>query len=191
MKECFKCKKVLEDKDFWKGCAYCIQCDKDYRKEWRAKNKEKYAERRKYLWREKYNRICKNCGIGYVGKGRKREYCSTKCRLLHCVEKINGCWNWLGDIHPNGYGYATCHETNRTMHAHRLSYKIFKGEIPEGLYVCHHCDNPACINPDHLWIGTAKENMQDAKNKGRLRNQYTRKKNAERKMDPGGPIEKR
>jgi len=49
-----------------------------------------------------------------------------------------------------------------------VSYRIFKGDIPKGLYVCHACDNPRCINPDHLWVGTAKENMQDAKRKGRL-----------------------
>jgi anti-sigma28 factor (negative regulator of flagellin synthesis) len=45
---------------------------------------------------------------------------------------------------------------------------LFKGEIPEGLYICHHCDNRKCIAPHHLFLGTAKENMQDAKNKGRL-----------------------
>lgn len=90
------------------------------------------------------------------------------------VDKKNGCWNWKGDLQPNGYGITTCHETYKRSQAHRISYKVFKGEIPKGMYVCHHCDNPKCINPDHLWVGTAKENMQDAKKKGRLKNQHGR-----------------
>ena len=172
MKTCFKCKKEKEENEYWNGCAYCIQCDKDYRKEWRQKNKETYAERRKQLWRRKYNRVCKKCGNEFVGKGLVREYCSTKCKLQHCViKKRNGCWEWKGKLHPEGYGYTTKYETQKRAHVHRISYEIFKGEIPKGLYVCHACDNRKCINPDHLWVGTAKENMQDAKRKGRLRHQ--------------------
>lgn len=171
MKICHRCQKEREENEFWKGCAYCIQCDKDYRKEWREKNRIAYAERRKYLWIKNKGRVCENCGNSFVGKGRKRDFCSTKCKLLKFVEKKNGCWNWKGELHQNGYGYTTCHETFKRSHAHRVSYKVFKGDIPEGLYVCHHCDNPSCINPDHLWLGTAKENMQDAKKKGRLSHQ--------------------
>jgi len=120
------------------------------------------------IWRDKKGRVCKECGSSFVGKGRKRNYCSTKCKLFGEIQKKNGCWEWQGLLNPSGYGETTCHENNKKEHAHRVSYRIFKGEIPEEIYVCHKCDNRKCINPDHLFLGTAKDNMQDAKNKGRL-----------------------
>ena len=170
MKKCFRCQEDRNEEEFWKGCAYCKECDKEYRKAWREKNKDKYSQRRMLLWRRSKSRICEKCGEEFVGKGRKRDYCSTRCKIEHNVtRKRNGCWEWKGDLHPNGYAYTTNYENGKRMHVHRISYTIFKGEIPPGLYVCHTCDNPSCCNPDHLWTGTAKENMQDAKKKGRLR----------------------
>lgn len=171
MRNCFRCKVDKDEKDFWNGCSYCIQCDKEYRKIWREKNKKEYAERRKILWLRRKFRECKKCGERFVGKGMQREFCSTKCKLLGTIKKlkISKCWEWQGDLHPNGYAYTTKYENRKKSHVHRISYEIFKGEIPKGLYVCHSCDNRKCINPQHLWIGTAKENMQDAKNKGRLK----------------------
>jgi len=65
-------------------------------------------------------------------------------------------------------GYALVKYKGSTRGAHRISWMVHKGEIPEGLYICHHCDNRRCIAPDHLFLGTAKENMQDAAKKGRL-----------------------
>ena len=79
----------------------------------------------------------------------------------------NGCWNWLGAKDPDGYGRA-CY-MNKTPMAHRLSYQFSKGLIPEGMCVCHTCDNRACINPLHLWLGTHQDNMDDKKNKGRAK----------------------
>jgi len=55
------------------------------------------------------------------------------------------------------------------MPAHRLFYHLFKGELEKDLYVCHTCDNVSCVNPDHLWLGTQKQNMEDMKKKGRGR----------------------
>jgi len=172
VKKCFRCSLEKNLSEFWKGCSYCIPCDKDYRKEWREKYKNEYAERRKILWKRRKSRECKKCGETFVGKGLIREFCSTKCKLLGTIKKlkIKKCWEWQGDLHPNGYGYTTRYEDRKRKHVHRISYEMFKGEIPQGLYVCHSCDNRKCINPDHLWVGTAKENMQDAKRKGRLRN---------------------
>lgn len=168
MKICTKCKVERTEENSWKGTTYCKICYNEWKRENRLKNKEKISERRKVLWKKKNCRLCKECGEPFVGKGLIREYCSTICKLLGNIIKNNGCWEWQGDLHREGYGYTTEYETNKKSHVHRISYKVFKGEIPEGLYVCHHCDNRKCIAPNHLFVGTAKENMQDALKKGRL-----------------------
>ena len=171
-KICTKCKTERTLENSWQGTTYCKDCYNGWKREYRLKNKERLVDRRKTLWKINNARICKKCNQCFIGKGRKRDYCSTKCKITHNIfitEK--GCWEWKGDVHPNGYGYTTNYETGKKKHVHRISYEIFKGQIPKGLYICHHCDNPCCINPEHLWAGTAKENMQDAKKKGRLKNQ--------------------
>jgi len=173
MKKWTICKVERTLENSWKGTTYCKICYNAWKRENRVKNKEKIADRRRTEWKNKNFRLCVNCNEKFVGKGRTRNYCSTKCKILHNVKKTElSCWEWQGELHPNGYAYTTTYETRKREHAHRVSYRIFKGEIPKGLYICHHCDNPKCINPDHLWAGTAKENMQDAKRKGRLKNQY-------------------
>lgn len=93
-------------------------------------------------------------------------YGDTSKRLKSKVSvDENGCWIWQGSISPNGYGTTT--HKNKRISSHRLSYLTFKGEIPKGLFVCHSCDIKACINPDHLFVGTGKDNMQDMLKKGR------------------------
>lgn len=78
-----------------------------------------------------------------------------------------GCWNWTRRSKQRGYGVA--YFGKERWLAHRAAYTLAKGAIPEGMSVCHSCDNPACINPDHLWLGTHKENMHDSIKKGRSR----------------------
>lgn len=75
------------------------------------------------------------------------------------------CWIWLGSRDFRGYGKFWLKGTN--VRAHRASWKIIHGEIPEGLLVCHQCDNPSCVNPAHLWLGTDKDNADDRERKGR------------------------
>ena len=79
-------------------------------------------------------------------------------------ESMSGCWLWTASLDRQSYGYFF---SNKTEKAHRVSYKLYKGPIPEGLSVCHKCDVPSCVNPDHLWLGTHKDNERDKIAKGR------------------------
>ena len=79
-------------------------------------------------------------------------------------ESMSGCWLWTASLDRKNYGYF---KTNKTEKAHRVSYKLYNGPIPEGLSVCHKCDVPSCVNPDHLWLGTNKDNERDKIAKGR------------------------
>lgn len=77
------------------------------------------------------------------------------------------CWNWKASRNrSNGYGQVVIGYQH--AYAHRVAYEIKHGYIPEGLFVCHTCDNPICCNPDHLFLGTNKDNVNDAMRKGRM-----------------------
>ena len=80
------------------------------------------------------------------------------------VKKSNDCWIWLAYKDKDGYG--TFRVGDKKYRAHRISYFLSRGNVPH-LYVCHSCDNPSCVNPDHLWEGTNSENQLDCSKKGR------------------------
>lgn len=85
----------------------------------------------------------------------------------HVVETPNGCWEWKGSRQSNGYGLFF--SSDRRLLAHRAAWELFRGAIPTGLNVLHSCDNPPCCNPEHLSVGTVRENLLQAYRRGRMK----------------------
>ena len=140
--------------------------------------------------------LCEICGKEFkwrrINAGKPATFCSFECKIQgkfktrtknsdltpeqnierikkyyeKYVVKQEGCWDWNGIVEWTGYGKLGIRPP---IKAHRASWLIHKGEIPKGLIVCHTCDNRKCTNPDHLWIGTYRENTQDRVKKGRCK----------------------
>ena len=124
---------------------------------------------------------CETCGKDLEGR-RGRRFCSLPCFGVtrrgdrpsrqsldaYCearIRRTEGCWEWDGPMSGNGYGLVCRNHTRRL--AHRVAWERANGPIPDGLLICHHCDNRRCVRPDHLFLGTTSDNAQDMLAKGR------------------------
>lgn len=95
---------------------------------------------------------------------------SLKDRFLSKIKKTKGCWLWTACKNKAGYGTVYIGEKNKQSYlAHRYSYKLKYGSIGKNISVCHKCDNPSCVRPSHLFLGTHQDNSDDCKKKNRMR----------------------
>lgn len=121
------------------------------------------------MYNSSMRKIIKNCSICHSPFGATcgvAKFCSDDCQFLANVEKTDACWLWKGALDKDGYGSAKL-RGRRAEKAHRLSYRLRHGDTPRDMHVCHSCDNPRCVNPDHLFLGDAKANKADCVSKGR------------------------
>lgn len=126
-------------------------------------------------WNNPIEIECAECGNTFLTLSNTKKLCSPECRVSMEAKRfagVSGCWDWQKSRNPKtGYGQLSSWEDGKRMlyTAHRVSFRALVGEIPDGLFVLHKCDNRACFNPEHLFLGTQQDNITDMHQKGRNR----------------------
>ena len=106
-------------------------------------------------------------GVYDRSKSKPRPRRAVEDRFWEKVDKSGDCWEWTGCRHKQGYGRFHVKTGEPPVFAHRLSYEMANGPIPDGMHVLHSCDNPSCVNPAHLSLGTHRQNMSESAERGR------------------------
>lgn len=144
--------------------------------------------------RRRVHLACETCGAAMkrpISQIKNHTFCSFGCFTRWIISRAedpltifwasvaiaeDGCWNWTGAIGAGGYGsFGSGYRIGLPQRAHRASWTIHFGDIPDGIFVCHHCDNPPCVRPSHLFLGTVQDNHADMDAKGRRRRPAVRR----------------
>lgn len=135
---------------------------------WKGENFPTIAERFG-VTRQRVEQVCKKFGFTKAPFHTVPDfYAKYRWRILNWTTKQpNGCWEWTKGTSKEGYGRMSF--MGGSTYAHRVSYTVMKGTIPEGLFILHSCNNPKCVNPDHLRPGTQQENVDDRELAKKLR----------------------
>lgn len=148
MKKCLTCNIEKRNSNFYGVRNECKECKKNRSSRYYKKNRD--------LLPEYGSLVC-----------RQPEIILKFFKCIKIPNDKNHCWIWEKSKARKGYGQF--YIGKKALRAHRVSYLIFKGNIDTGLLVCHTCDNPSCVNPHHLWLGTNMQNSQDKIKKGRFK----------------------
>lgn len=139
-----------------KQCAYCgVTFYRDKRCTWKHWAKAKFCGR--------------TCAGKHSGDLHRHNYTLAEQFDRFVIRNPEGCWGWKGAVNTEKGGYAVMSWQGRNYYGHLVSLELDGRKVPKGMMGCHHCDNPICSNPQHLYVGTQKQNMQDAMRRGRVR----------------------